>query len=134
MYQLTSRSIQTKNRNRFEFYGTGIFLQYVISSLMHQKVWFSKKILTEINHILTYKKDSIMFFFFPSLSVLHVGHTIYPRTPNDTPRRPLAPQDALYMVRKSFILFYVINYHEFITFLLCIKVSHRRTYKFYNSY
>ena len=35
-----------------------VFLQYVISSLMHQKVWFSQIILTEINRILTYRKIS----------------------------------------------------------------------------
>ena len=35
-----------------------VFPQYVISSLIYQKVWFSQKILTEINHILTYRKIS----------------------------------------------------------------------------
>ena len=73
-------------------------------------------------------------FLFPPLTVLHVGHTIYLRTPINTPIRPFAPQDALYMVRKPFILFYIINYHEVITFLLCITLSHRNTCKFYNSY
>ena len=35
-----------------------VFLQYVFSSLMYQKVWFSLKILTEIDRILTYRKIS----------------------------------------------------------------------------
>ena len=110
-----------------------VFLQYVISSLMHQKVWFSQTILREINCILTYRKISKSehrFSFFPPLVVLYVCHTIYPRTPIDTSRRPLTPQDAFFKV----IVFYMINYQEVITFLVCIKVSHRRTYKFYNSY
>ena len=38
---------------------------------MHQKVWFSQKILTEISRILTYRKISkkrklIIFFLFPA--------------------------------------------------------------------
>ena len=116
-----------------------VFLQYVISSIMYQKVWFSKLILAEINLKFHLKKDFqkrklIIFFFFPPLAVLHVRHIIYPRTPMDTPRRIFTPQDALYMVRKSFILFYMINYHDVITFLVCITVFHTRTYKFYNSY
>ena len=34
-----------------------VFLQYVIS-LMHQEVWFSQELLTEINPILTHRKIS----------------------------------------------------------------------------
>ena len=75
------------------------------------------------------KRKLIIFFFFLPLAVLYVSHTIYPRTPIDTPRRPLTPQDAIYMVRKPFILFCMINYHEVITFLVYITVFHRRTYK-----
>ena len=33
-----------------------------------------------------------------------------------------SPQDARYIVRKSFILLYVINYHEVITFLVYVTV------------
>ena len=70
-----------------------------------------------------------LIIFFPPLAVLHVRHTtcIYPRTPIDTPRRPLTPKGALCMVTKSYILFYMTNYHFIITFLVCITVSHRRT-------
>ena len=63
------------------------------------------------------KRKSIIFFFFPPLAVLHVSHTFYPMTPIDTPRCLSTPQDALYMVRKSFILFYMINYQESYNFL-----------------
>ena len=111
-----------------------VFLQYVISSLMHQKLWvFQKKIQTEIKSFFNLQKDfqkRKLIIFFPPLTLLHVCHTIYPRTPIDI-RHSLTSQDALYMVRKSFNLFYMINYHEIITLLVCITVSHRRTYKFY---
>ena len=105
---------------------------------MHQKVWFPKR-FSQIDRNLTYRKISksdsrLSFFFFPPLAVLHVSHIISPRTHTETPRCPLTPMDALYMVRKSFILFYMANYHQVILFLVCIKVSHRRTCKFYYLY
>ena len=90
-----------------------VFLQYVISSLMHQSLVFPKN--SHRNQLYFnlqkdfQKQKLIIFFFFPLLAVLHVGHTIYPRTPIDTPRHPFTSQDTLYMVRKSFILFYMIN-------------------------
>ena len=85
-----------------------VFLQYVIS-LMHQKVLFFPKDSDRNQAYINLQKDFyklklIIFFFFPPLAVLHVGHTIYPRTPIDTPRCPFTPQDALNIVRKSFIL------------------------------
>ena len=80
-----------------------------------------------------FQRLKLIFLFLP-LAVFHVGHTIYPKTPIDNSRCPFTPQDALYMVRKSFILFYMINWHKVITFLLCITVFHRRAYKFHNSY
>ena len=80
-----------------------VFLQYVISSLIHQKVWFSQKILTEINSVLTYRKisesESLLSFSNPATGSV-TCHTIYPRTPIDTPRSRFTPQDGLYMVRK----------------------------------
>ena len=116
-----------------------VFLQYVISSLMHKKFWFAPKNFDRNQWYFILQKDFqrrklIIFFFFPPLTVLQVGHTVYLRTPIDTSRCPLTPQDALCIVKKSFILFYLINYHEVRTFVVCITVSHRRTYKFYNSY
>ena len=116
-----------------------VFLQYVISPLMHQKVWFSPKILSEINEILTYwkisKSECWLSFSFSHHWQFYMSVILFtPGHPLAHPTRPLTPQDALYMIRNSFILFYMINYHEVITFLLCVTVSHRRTYKFYNSY
>ena len=72
-----------------------VFLQYVI--LMHQEVGFSKKILTEINSIVTYRKisksESWLSFSFSRhmqsyMSVIQftLGH---PSTPFYTPGRPL---------------------------------------------
>ena len=106
---------------------------------MHQKVWFSKK-NSEIDRILNYRKisksESCVPFFSPTFCsvVSHVGHTIYPWTPTDSQGCPMNPQGTLHMVRKSFILFYMINYHEVIPFLVYISVSHSRRCKFYNSY
>ena len=61
-----------------------VFLQYVISSLMHQKVWFSQKNSDRNRSYFKLLKDFqkrklIILYFFPPLAVLHVGHTIYPR-------------------------------------------------------
>ena len=78
------------------------------------------------------KRKLFNFYFFPPLAVSHVGRTYYPKTPIDTPGSPLTPQDGLYMVRKSFNLFYMINYHEVIPFLVYITVSNSRRCKFYN--
>ena len=80
---------------------TPVFLQYVISSIMHQKVWFFQKKSDRNQSYLNLLKDFqkrklIIFFLFPPLAVLYVGHTIYPRTPIDTQRRHFTPQDALY--------------------------------------
>ena len=58
--------------------------------------------------------------------VSHVVGTIYPRTATDIPRCPLTPKDTLYMVRKSFILFYKINYHEVIPSLVYVTVEHAK--------
>ena len=115
-----------------------VFLQYFIYSLMHQKVWFSRKILTEIHGILTYRKTSKGDRLSvspppppppppPQLAVSRVSHSIFSRTPIDTLGRRI-------YVRKAFILFYMINYHEVIPFMVYITVSHSRGCKFYNSY
>ena len=89
VYRYTDKpgSVERKIRNRFEF-TVPVFLQYVISSSMHEKVWFSYKILTEIDRILNKErfqkaKDDYLFLF-PA-----TGHTFYPRTPIDTPGRPI---------------------------------------------
>ena len=140
VYRYTDKpqSVQRKSRNRIELYRTSIsavchLLIHASESLVFPKNSDRNQLYFNLQKDFR-KQKRIIFFFFPPLAVLHIGHTIYSRTPIDTARRPLTPQDALCMVRKSFILFYMINYHEFITFLLCIIVSHRRTYKFYNLY
>ena len=66
--------------------------------------------------------------------VPRVGLTFYPKTPIDFPGHPFTPQETLYIVRKSFILFSMINYHDVISFLVYITFSCSRRCKFYNSY
>ena len=110
----------TKNRNRFEFYRADISVICLLinasASLVFPKN--SDRNQSYFNLQKDFQRRKLIYsFFFPPLAVLQVGHTIYPRTPIETPRHPFTPQDAFYMVRKSFILFYMISYHEFITFL-----------------
>ena len=61
---------------------TGLNLPY-----RYEKVWFSDEILTEIDRILNkerFQKAKDYYLFFPA-----TGHTFCPRTPIDTPGRPV---------------------------------------------
>ena len=115
-----------------------VFLQYVIFSVMHQKVWFSQIILSKIDRILTwrkiYKSESCLSFSFSPTGGVTCQLYYLPQDTHWHPGRSLTPQDAQYMARKSFILFYMINYHEVIPFLVYLTVSHSKRCKFYSSY
>ena len=118
---------------RFQFYRTGI------SAICHHLFNASESLVFQKNsnrnrsyfnlHENFQKRKLIIFFFFPPLVVL----SIILFTPGH-PKMPFNTKDALNTVRKSFILVYMTNYYEVITFLICIVVYHRRTCKFYCSH
>ena len=131
--------LEEKKLNRFEFYRTVRYFCTTISSSLSciRKSGFPKKKMSEIDHIfLPYRKisKSESCFYFPPMAVPHVRINFYPKTPIDTLGRPLTPEDTLCIVKKSFILFFMIYYHEVIPFLVYITVSHSRRCTFYNSY